>query len=189
MITKTEIVHASDTPAGKKNFGYPAPKQLAVPTDLAPDAVKKISEAVNPLVAGSFALYVKTKNFHWHVASSHFRDFHLLFDEHATQIFESIDVMAERMRRIGSTTIRSIGHVAELSPILDDNEPFVEPAQMVERLLVDNRRMAKAQRNAIEICDDNKDSVTANALQEILDLTERRIWFLYEMHVGGQNAR
>lgn len=167
---------------------YPAPGKLAVPTDLKPDEVRAVVEAVNPLIADAFALYTKTKNFHWHVASSHFRDYHLLFDDHAEEIFASIDVMAERVRRIGGTTIRSISHIAELQTIQDDDDEYVSPEEMVVRLLADNRHMAEAQRKAIEICDKNRDSVTANALQEILDLTEKRIWFLFEMSTGGEHA-
>src|ERR1700682_2657466 len=101
--------------------GYPAPKELATPTDLKPNEVQRIVEAVNPLIADAFALYTKTKNFHWHLAGSHFRDYHLLLDEQAGGIFESIDPLAERVRRIGGTTIRSIGHISQLQTIKDDN--------------------------------------------------------------------
>ncbi|MGA9153201.1 MAG: ferritin-like domain-containing protein, partial [Candidatus Nitrosopolaris sp.] len=100
---------------------YPAPAQLATETDLSPHEVKAITEAVNPLIADAFALYVKTKNFHWHLYGSHFRDYHLLLDEHADAIFDSIDIMAERVRRIGGTTIRSISHIGQLQTIEDDN--------------------------------------------------------------------
>ncbi len=120
-----------------------APSQLATPTDLPAEAVQAICEAVNPLIADAFALYVKTKNFHWHVAGSHFRDYHLLFDEQAGSVLESIDVMAERVRRVGGTTIRSIGHISELQTIDDDNDEFVPSEQMIERLLEDNRHLAQ----------------------------------------------
>ncbi|GAC1404399.1 MAG: hypothetical protein NVSMB56_18990 [Pyrinomonadaceae bacterium] len=118
---------------------YPSPRQLATPTDLKPKEVKAVVEAVNPLIADSFALYVKTKNFHWHLSGSHFRDYHLLFDEQADAIFESIDILAERMRRIGGTTLRSISHISQLQTIEDDNDEFVPPDQMIRRLLDDNR--------------------------------------------------
>jgi starvation-inducible DNA-binding protein len=167
---------------------YPAPPQLATPTDLKPQAVQAVTEAVNPLIADAFALYTKTKNFHWHLAGSHFRDFHLLFDEQAEAILESIDVLAERVRRIGGTTIRSISHVSQLQTIDDDNEPFVPAGEMVRRLLADNRHIAEQQRAAIELCDKQGDTPTGNVLQEILDQTERRIWFLFEILQGGDHT-
>lgn len=176
--------------AGKtstKIKSYPAPKPLATPTDLKPEEVQKIVEAVNPLVADSFALFTKTKNFHWHVASSHYRDYHLLLDEQAASILNSIDPMAERMRRIGGTTIRSITHIGQLQTVEDDNRDFVAPDEMIEELLKDNRHMAEQQRDAIEVCEENRDTPTANLLQEILDQTERRIWFLYAVSTGGKN--
>jgi starvation-inducible DNA-binding protein len=166
---------------------FPAPPQLATPTDLKPREVQAVTEAVNPLIADAYTLYVKTKNFHWHVVSSHFRDYHLLFDEQAESIFASIDVLAERIRRIGGTTIRSIGHIAELSTLEDDNEEFVSPEHMIQRLIADNRRMAEHQRQAIEVCDENRDTPTGNVLQEILDQTEKRIWFLHAVSHGGHN--
>lgn len=167
---------------------YPAPKQLATPTDLKLNEVRAIVEVVNPLIADSFALYVKTKNYHWHVSGSHFRDYHLLLDEHADQLFESIDTLAERVRRVGGTTIRSITHISQLQTIADDNEEFVSPAEMLRRLLDNNQHLAEAQRNAIEVCETHRDTVTANLLQEILDQTEKRKWFLFEIVQGAGNA-
>lgn len=166
---------------------FPVPKQLATPTDLPEEAVRAVTEAVNPLIADAFALYIKTKNFHWHLASSHFRDYHLLFDEQADDIFASIDIMAERVRRIGGTTIRSISHVSQLQTIKDSNEAFVFPEDMVQQLIEDNCQMASHQRAAIEECDRHRDAATGNILEEILDATEKRIWFLYEVSQGGQN--
>jgi starvation-inducible DNA-binding protein len=166
---------------------FPAPKQLATPTDLTPEAVQAVTEAVNPLIADAYALYVKTKNYHWHLASSHFRDYHLLFDEQADEIFESIDPLAERIRRIGGTTIRSITHISQLQTIQDDNNDFVLPEQMIQNLINDNRHIAQMQRSAMELCDQHRDHPTSNLLQEILDQTEKRIWFLYEVSQGGQN--
>src|SRR3989454_2110118 len=119
-----------------------APRQLATPTDLKPEEVRAVTETVNRLIADAFALYVKTKNFHWHVASSHFRDYHLLFDEQAEAIFNGIDILAERVRRIGGTTIRSIGHISALQTIEDNDEDFVLPEQMIRQLIDDNRHMA-----------------------------------------------
>ncbi len=108
---------------------YPAPKPLATITDLTSSQAQAVVEAINPLVADAFALYIKTKNFHWHASGSHFRDYHLLLDEQADEIFESIDALAERVRRIGGTTIRSISHIAQLQTIRDDNDAFVSPAR------------------------------------------------------------
>ena len=161
---------------------------LVTPTDLKGEEVQAVCDAVNPLIADALALYVKTKNFHWHVSGSHFRDFHLLFDEQAESILESVDTLAERVRRIGGTTIRSISHVGRLQTIGDDNDEFVPPEQMLQRLLLDNRHMAEMQRNAIEVCDNNRDTPTGNLLQEILDQTEKRIWFLFEVTQGGHNT-
>src|SRR5881398_1561333 len=111
------------------------PSMLATTTDLSPQETRAVTEAVNPLIADAFALYVKTKNFHWHLAGSHFRDYHLLFDEHADAIFASIDIMAERVRRVGGTTIRSISHIGQLQTIEDDNADFVPAGEMVKRLM------------------------------------------------------
>ena len=152
------------------------PTQLATQTDLSPQEVKAVTEAVNPLIVDAFALYVKTKNFHWHLYGSHFRDYHLLFDEHADAIFESIDIMAERVRKIGRTTIRSIGHIAQLQTIEDDNNAVVSPGEMVRNLMEDNGHIAKMIRNVITVYDKNRDSITSNLLQDILDKTERRKW-------------
>jgi starvation-inducible DNA-binding protein len=166
-----------------------APQQLATPTDLASDEVQAVVDAVNPLIADAFALYVKTKNFHWHVSGPHFRDYHLLLDEQAEGILGSLDVLAERVRRIGGTTIRSISQIAELQAIEDDNDEFVSADQMLQRLIDDNRGVAERQRAAIEVCDDNRDTPTGNILQELLDQTEKRIWFLYEAAQTGGDAR
>lgn len=166
---------------------FPSPRQLATPTDLKSEEVQAVTEAVNPLIADAFALFVKTKNFHWHVSGSHFRDYHLLLDEQADAIFESIDILAERVRRIGGTTIRSITHISQLQTIADDNDDFVLPEQMIQRLIDDNRHIAELQRTAIEVCDNNRDTPTGNLLQDILDQTEKRIWFLYEISQGGHN--
>ena len=163
---------------------YPAPTQLATKTDLSSQEVKAITEAVNPLIADAFALYVRTKNFHWHLYGSHFRDYHLLFDEHADAIFESIDTMAERVRRVGGTTIRSIGHIGQLQTIKDDDSEVVSAGEMIRILMEDNGHIAKMMRNAITVCEENRDSATSNQLEEILDKTERRKWFLFEVVAG-----
>jgi starvation-inducible DNA-binding protein len=167
---------------------YPAPKQLNTSTDLTPQEAKAVTEAVNPLIADAFALYVKTKNFHWHLTGSHFRDYHLLFDEHADQIFDSIDVMAERVRKVGGTTIKSISHISQLQTIEDSNEDMVPAGEMVRQLMEDNAHSAKMTREAIAVCDKNRDSATSNLLQDILDKAERRKWFLFEILQGERNT-
>lgn len=171
-----------------KSAAKQTPRQLATPTDLSPEAVRAISEAVNPILADSFALYLKTKNFHWHLSGSHFRDYHLLLDEQADSIFASIDELAERVRKIGGTTLRSISHVSQLQTIQDDNDDFVAPGDMIRRLLDDNRKVAKAQRAALKLADDHDDAPTNDLLQQILNETERRIWFLFEITQGEANT-
>lgn len=168
----------------KRNAGATAqavPRQLATSTDLKPDDVRTIAQTVNPLIADAIALYVKTKNFHWHLTGPHFRDYHLLFDEQAAVILDSVDVLAERVRKIGGTTIHSIGEIGRLQTIPDDDEEIVPSSEMIRRLLADNRHMAEQQRKAIEVCDSRGDTPTGNILQEVLDGTERRIWFLFEL--------
>ncbi len=167
---------------------YPAPKQLATVTDLTAQEAQAITEALNPLIADAFALFTKTKNYHWHLAGSHFRDYHRLFDEQAEEVFESVDLLAERVRRVGGTTIRSISHIGQLQTIQDDNDDFVPAGEMVRRLMQDNQHLAKMQRAAIEVCEKHRDSVTANVLQEILDDTEKRKWFLFEVLQGVNNT-
>jgi starvation-inducible DNA-binding protein len=182
--TRPATTHRGDG-SHSPSEGYPAQAQLATPTDLRPDQVRAVVEAVNPLIADAFALYVKTKNFHWHLASSHFRDYHLMFDEQAESLFGSIDALAERLRKIGGTTLRSISHISRIQTISDDDDEFVPPNEMLRRLLNDNRHIAEAHRHAIEVCDKNRDSATANLLETFLDETERRIWFLFETIQGG----
>jgi starvation-inducible DNA-binding protein len=167
---------------------YPAPEKLATVTDLTQSEAQAVTNAVNPLIADAFALYLKTKNFHWHLYGSHFRDLHLLFDEHTESLLESTDIMAERVRRVGGTTIRSIGHISELQTIEDDDNEIVPPGEMVRRLMEDNSQIAKNIRSAISVCDKNRDSATSNLLQEILDQTEKRKWFLFEIVQGLNNA-
>ena len=162
-------------------------KQLATPTGLKLQEVREIVAAVNPLIADPFTLYIKTKNFHWHLSGSHFREYHLLFDEQADSIFASVDPLAERLRRIGCTTLRSVSHIAELQSILDDNRDFVAPDEMIAELIKDNLQIADRQHAAIEICEQRRNMPTSGVLQEVLDKTERRVWFLYEVSQGGKN--
>jgi starvation-inducible DNA-binding protein len=182
-IQHKEQTHGNGASNGvaSKIKSFPAPSQLATPTDLKPEQVKAVTEAVNPLIADAMTLYFKTKNFHWHLSGKRFRDLHLLFDEHAAQILESIDPMAERVRKIGGTTLRSLSHAIQLQTVSDDNEDFVEPSDMVARLMEDNRHIVGAIRKAAKTAEDNDDIATANMLEEILDATERRTWFLFEI--------
>ncbi len=153
---------------------------LDTPTDLSPQAVKKVSEALNVLLADAFALYLKTKNFHWHISGRHFRDYHLLLDEQSDQIFATTDQLAERVRKIGGTTLKSIGQVAKLQTIKDNDEEYVPPREMLRELMQDNKHMAAAMRKAHEVCDDADDVASASLLENFIDETERRTWFLFE---------
>jgi starvation-inducible DNA-binding protein len=153
---------------------------LDTPTDLSAEAVRELSQAVNGLLADSFALYLKTKNFHWHVSGPHFRDYHLMLDEQGEQIFATTDELAERVRKIGGTTLRSIGHIAKLQSIQDNDEKFVPPADMLRELMNDNKTVAKAMREAHEVADKYEDVATASLLENFIDEAERRTWFLFE---------
>jgi len=153
---------------------------LDTPTDLDDKAVKEISQALNGVLADAFALYLKTKNFHWHVSGPHFRDYHLMLDEHAEAIFATTDELAERVRKIGGTTLRSIGQISKLQSIEDNNEDFVDPADMLRELMADNKAVAAAMRKAHKVCDDHDDVASASILENFIDATERRTWFLFE---------
>jgi len=167
---------------------YPASSALATLTDLKSEEVQAVTEAINPLVADAFALYTKTKNYHWHLAGSHFRDYHKLFDKHAEDILESVDILAERVRRVGGTTIRSIGHISQLQTIQDDNSDYVPAGEMVRRLMEDNKHLAETQRAAHEVCVRNHDFATAALLEVLIDQTERRTWYLFEIVQGMNNT-
>jgi starvation-inducible DNA-binding protein len=153
---------------------------LDTPTDLSPEGVSKISASLNTLLADAFALYLKTKNFHWHVSGRHFRDYHLMLDEQSDAIFATTDQLAERVRKIGGTTVRSIGQIGKLQTIKDNNESYVPPREMLRELMEDNKHVAAAMRKAHKLCDDHEDSGTASLLEVFIDETERRTWFLFE---------
>ncbi|WP_456621999.1 Dps family protein [Bradyrhizobium sp. P5_C12] len=162
---------------------------LDTPTDLSPQAVNKVSEALNVLLADAFALYLKTKNFHWHISGRHFRDYHLLLDEQSDQIFATTDQLAERVRKIGGATLKSIGQVAKLQTIKDNNEDYVPPREMLRELMQDNKHVAAAMRKAHEVCDEAGDVASASILENFIDETERRTWFLFEAtRQEGSNA-
>lgn len=164
------------------------PAKLAVPNDLNDKARQQVALSINPLVADAFALYVKTKNFHWHMSGSHFRDYHLLCDEQADQIFAMIDVLAERVRKLGGLTIHSIGQISDLTSIADNDDAFVEPDKMLQILLEDNKEYAARMLAAHKICEDANDVATASFLEVFIDETERRAWFLFET-IAGHNSR
>jgi starvation-inducible DNA-binding protein len=159
---------------------HAAPPALHTPSDLKSNAVQDIAGALNTLLADMFALYVKTKNFHWHVSGPHFRDYHLLLDEHGEQIFATTDDIAERVRKIGGTTVRSIGHIARLQRILDNDADFVTPLDMLAELRDDNKQLVTSLRETHNICDEHGDVATASLLENWIDEAERRTWFLFE---------
>ncbi|MGO6816170.1 Dps family protein [Rhizobium leguminosarum] len=153
---------------------------LATPSDLASNATADISGALAALLADTFALYLKTKNFHWHMSGPHFRDYHLLLDEQGDQIFAMTDAIAERARKIGGTTIRSIGHIGRLQRLLDNDADFVTPRDMLAELKDDNQQLISFMRQAHEVCAEHNDVATTSLLEVWIDETERRAWFLFE---------
>ena len=162
---------------------------LDTPTDLSPAAVEKISASLNVLLADAFALYLKTKNFHWHVSGRHFNDYHLMLDQQSEAIFATTDQLAERVRKLGGATLKSIGQIAKLQTIQDNNEDYVPPREMLRELMEDNKKMAAAMRKAHKLADDNDDTGTAQLLELFIDETERRTWFLFESsRQEGANA-
>src|SRR3954465_8790585 len=162
---------------------------LDTPTDLPEAAVDKISASLNVLLADAFALYLKTKNFHWHVSGRHFRDYHLMLDEQSDAIFATTDQLAERVRKLGGVTLRSIGQIGKLQTIKDNNEDYVPPREMLRELMQDNKHVAASMRKARKLCDDQEDSGSASLLEVFSDETERGTWFLFEAsRQEGANA-
>src|ERR1700733_10628072 len=155
-------------------------ERLGTPTDLKSEATRDISAALARLLADVFALYMKTKNFHWHMSGAHFRDYHLLLDEHGNQIFAMTDDMAERARKIGGTTLRSIGHIARLQRISDNDADYVDPKDMLSELREDNLALVLSMRTLHDMCDDAGDVATASLLENWIDESQRRVWFLFE---------
>jgi starvation-inducible DNA-binding protein len=163
---------------------------LDTPTDLSDKAVREISQTMNAILADALALYMKTKNFHWHVSGPHFRDYHELLDDQATQIFAGTDDMAERVRKIGGMTLRSVGDIKRLQRIKDNEENYVPPVDMLKELLEDNKAVARAMREAHKLCDEHEDAATASMLEVWIDEAEKRAWFLFEAsQVDGDNAK
>src|SRR6202050_3365746 len=155
-------------------------ERLGTPTDLKSEATRDISAALAGLLADVFALYMKTKNFHWHMSGAHFRDYHLLLDEHGEQIFAMTDDIAERARKIGGTTLRSISDISEHQRLHDNNAEFVGPKEMLTELVEDNQQLTKFLRSTHDICDRHNDVATASLIENWIDETERRTWFLFE---------
>jgi starvation-inducible DNA-binding protein len=167
MSIKSELVKRQKAP-------------LTTPSDIDPQGVKDIAGGLNALLADVFALYLKTKNFHWHMSGPHFRDYHLLLDDHGDQIFAMTDDIAERVRKIGATTLRSIGHVARLQRVPDNDADFVDPADMLSELREDDKALVLRMRAVHALCDDAGDVATASLLENWIDQAQRRIWFLFE---------
>jgi starvation-inducible DNA-binding protein len=167
-LKMSELLHRRDAP-------------LATPTDLTHSATRDIASAMNAILADVFALYLKTKNFHWHMSGPHFRDYHLLLDEQADQLFAMTDPIAERIRKIGGLTIKSIGHISRLQRVLDNDAEYVEPLDMIAELADDNKTLAARLREAHNVCDEHRDVATASLIEVWIDETERRTWFLHEI--------
>ncbi len=164
----------------QKVKAHSVPTNLATPTDLGANATRDIAAALNGLLADVFALYMKTKNFHWHMSGRHFRDYHLLLDEQATQIFGMTDVLAERVRKVGHLTMHSIGEVSRNQRVADNDAPYVTPQDMLAELREDNGSLAMRMREAHGMLEEQRDAATSGLLETFIDETERRVWFLYE---------
>jgi len=154
--------------------------RLDTPSDFSPEAVLAISDALKVALADTFALYLKTRNFHWHMSGAHFRDYHLMLDEQSEQIYASTDELAERARKIGGTTLRSIGHIARLSTIKDNDADYVAPEDMLRELVNDNKTLTRSLRKAHAVADEHDDCATTSLLENFIDTAERRTWFLFE---------
>jgi starvation-inducible DNA-binding protein len=164
---KAELLHRRDAP-------------LETRTDLTREATRDISAAMNAILADVFALYLKTKNFHWHMSGHHFRDYHLLLDEHAEQLFAMTDPIAERVRKIGGLTLHSIGEIARTQRVLDNDADYVEPLDMLAELMDDDKTLAARLREAHNVCEEHRDVATTSLIEVWIDETERRTWFLFE---------
>jgi starvation-inducible DNA-binding protein len=179
--------HRANT-ASSRELTHRRSAPLATPTDLTPKATQDISPALNAVLADVFALYLKSKNFHWHMSGPHFRDYHLMLDEQATELFAMTDPLAERCRKLGGPTLRSIGHIARTQHVLDNDAEYVEPADMLAELRDDNHGMAGQLRSAHDLCNEHRDIASASMLEVWIDQTERRTWFLFESTRSGGAA-
>ena len=172
-------------PKDKQDLAFRRKAPLATPTDLKATATKDITGAMNAILADVFALYLKTKNFHWHMSGPHFRDYHLLLDDQADQIYAMADPIAERIRKLGGSTLRSIGHIARTQRVLDNDAEYVEPLDMLAELREDNKTLAARFREAHNVCEEHRDIATASLIEVWIDETERRTWFLFEASRHG----
>ena len=177
-MAKHDIEQGNDT----------VPTALDTPNDLGNNATNAISVEINKLVADAFALYIKTKNFHWHMSGPHFRDYHLMLDEHGDQIFATTDPLAERVRKLGGRTLHSIGEINGMTRVKNNDAAFVSPLDMLRELCEDNKAMAANMRKAHKVCDDHEDVATASLLENYIDETERRTWFLFEAIRGADST-
>lgn len=162
--------------------------RLKTPTDLKSNATKAVADALNGVLADTFALYMKTKNFHWHVSGPHFRDYHLMFDEQGAELFATTDEIAERVRKIGGNTLRSIGDISKKQSISDNNDDYVSPEDMLAELHADTVTTIKAMRAAHEVCDEHDDVASASLLENFIDAAEKRAWFLFETSRTGDRT-
>src|SRR5436305_3734926 len=162
---------------------------LATPTDPKPAATRDIAAAMNAILADVFALYLKTKNFHWHMSGPHFRDYHLLLDEQADQLFAMTDAIAERVRKIGGSTLKSVGHIGRLQRVADNDVDYVQPQDMLAEVREDNKELAARLREAHNVCEEHRDIATASLIEVWIDETERRTWFLFEAARQAQSGK
>ncbi|HEX5270362.1 MAG TPA: DNA starvation/stationary phase protection protein [Gemmataceae bacterium] len=176
------------SPAKEQELKERQEAPLSTPTDLTAEATRDIAGAMNALLADVFALYLKTKNFHWHLSGPHFRDYHLMFDEQADQLFAMTDPIAERVRKIGGSTIKSIGHISRLQRVLDNDAEYVDPEDMLAELCEDNKALAARLREAHNVCEEFRDVATASLIELWIDETERRTWFLFESSQRGMTG-
>jgi starvation-inducible DNA-binding protein len=180
QLPKSKMPTAKANSKKNQNVAVRRNAPLATRTDLTTSATKDISGAMNAILADVFALYLKTKNFHWHMSGPHFRDYHLLLDEHADQLFAMTDPIAERVRKVGGLTLRSIGQISRTQRVLDNDAEYVEPLDMLAELADDNKTLAARLRQAHNVCDERRDVATASLIEVWIDETERRTWFLFE---------
>jgi starvation-inducible DNA-binding protein len=185
LTNKDPIVKPTIAKLKKQDLQRRQKAPLVTPTDLTAAATRDIVGAMNAILADAFSLYLKTKNFHWHMSGPHFRDYHLLLDEQADQIYAMTDPIAERVRKLGGTTLRSIGHIARLQRVLDNDAEYVEPSDMLAELRDDNKTLAARLREAHNVCDKHRDIATASLIEVWVDETERRTWFLFEASRRG----
>lgn len=185
---KTAKTTKSTKAVTKKPAARKASAPLATPSDLKTAGTVHIANAMNGILADVFALYLKTKNFHWHMSGPHFRDYHLLLDDQAMQIYAMVDLIAERIRKVGQPTLRSIGDIARKQRIRDNDADYVAPGDMLAELQEDNKQLAARMREAHDVCDDGRDIATASLIENWIDETEQRTWFLFEANRGSDSS-